>query len=273
MKKLPLFIALAVLATLSMVSCNNNKKDYSKRNMRKEIQEQKEALADSVLAQIDALADSYIRATENGFNFSDLELAEKEKNVKPDYLLDPSEVNKLVTKSQKVNALAIYTLELSVRQIYGMPVAATKEAITKLTLDLNHPIDRKSKIGDELTSEKIRSNYNACKEMGELEYFWQFHNALLRETDYLLAKDPDLYLNHITEDELCAFNQQWVDFYYAISLYAKYDDDMAKIYNTFSINDMSVDAILANYSNIKTAKETYRSNKFQFVEKRNALLQ
>lgn len=273
MKKLSLFIACAMLGAFFLVSCNNDKKNYSQRAMRQEVQEKKQAMADSVLAQIDALAEDYIQASEKGFNISEFELSDKEKQVRPDYLLDPSEVNKLVTKSQKVNALAIYMLELSVRKIYGMPLDDTKEAITKLIFDLNHPMGRNEKISEELTSEKIRSNYNACKERGELEYFWQFHNALLRETDYLLAKDPELYLSHVTDEELSAFNKQWVDFYYAINLYAKYDDDMAQVYNTFSIYNMSIEDVRSNYLNVKMAKETFKSNKFNYIEKRNALLQ
>ncbi len=103
-----ILIALAMLAVLTMVSCkNNNKKAQSQDPTQEEVQEMKQALADSVLAEIDAFVDEYIDASSKSFKIRDLELTENEKSVRPDYLLDPSVANNLVTRSQKINALVI----------------------------------------------------------------------------------------------------------------------------------------------------------------------
>jgi len=84
-----------------MVSCkNNNKKTQSKNPSQEEVQEMKQALADSVLAEIDAFADQYSDAASKAFRLQAMELTDDEKQVKPDYLLDPSLVSKFVTKSQ-----------------------------------------------------------------------------------------------------------------------------------------------------------------------------
>jgi len=115
-----------------MVSCKNNKKSQNQEPTPEEIQAQKVALADSVLVQIDAIYENFQKASEESFKIGELILTEEESMIKPDYLLEPSFANTLVTKSQKVNALGIYLMDLAARIIYDMPLDETKEVITSI---------------------------------------------------------------------------------------------------------------------------------------------
>lgn len=271
MKKLSLFIAFAMLAALTMVSCNNKPQEPT----QEEVQEMKQALADSVLATIDAIADEFSVASENGFNPRCVELTEKEKQVKPDYLLDPSEADKFVTKSQKVNALAIYVVELGVREIYGMPTEKIKETITKLAAEVNFPIDLDQRDSNVPLSERIKSEYEKCKENGELALFWQFENAIVVEMAYVLANNPDLFYSKITEDQWKNFCQRRYARLNAIKELAKYDEEMAMLlefHNKYrpSKSDAERDA---KDRSIESAKQYSIANKEKYIGMRNAMLQ
>jgi len=100
MKKITI-LTMAVLAVLT-ISCKNTK---TTEPTPEEIQAQKVALADSVLAQIDEYAEQFSK-TRDGYLLNLFALTDEEKIIKPDYLLEPSEVSKFITKTQKVNALA-----------------------------------------------------------------------------------------------------------------------------------------------------------------------
>jgi len=187
-----------------ILSCKGNK---ANELSSEEIEFQKEALTDSLLNLIDGFLDEYVSASDNSFRLSDFQLTETEKMVKPDFLLDPSAANTLLTRSQKVNALAIYAIEFGIRQIYGMPLDETKAVIAKLSADVS-PIDLSQFTEPMSRSEKIRKEYDACKERDELSFFWQFQNAAIVETAYFLDKKPELASGRITEEQWQQFSER-----------------------------------------------------------------
>lgn len=271
MKKLSLFIAFAMLAAFTMVSCNNKQKEPT----QEEVQEMKQALADTVLAQIDAWVDEYITTSEKGVTIRGFELTEKEKQVKPDYLLDPAEANKFVTKTQKVNALAIYVVELGLRNVYDMPVEDAKAAIVKLAAEVNYPIDI-NKLGSNVPlSELIKSEYEKCRENGDLALFWQFENAIVYETHYNLANNSELFFSKITEKQWRNFCQRRSTRINAIKELAQYDEEMAALLEFCTKNRVSKsdEERNARDSSIECAKQFYIANKDKYIAKRNALLQ
>jgi len=270
MKRTFQFLALVAISSAMMVSCKNKQSEP----ISEDIQAQKVALADSVLAQIDALYEEYEDASAKGYLWGDIVLTEEEKIVKPDYLLEPLFASTLATKSQKVNALAFYLADLPIRKMYDMQVEEVKEAIVKLAIELNHPIDFK---GDTYSktpvSEIVRKEYEACRERGDLTYFWQFQNAILRETEYLLSKNADLFLNKISDAQVSEFDRRWDNFIDAVKVLAEYDDEMRLVLNTIYLPSNREEFDNMYYSSKEAAAEMYRSNKFQFIERRNALLQ
>jgi len=278
MKKSYILITMAIIAALSMVSCknnNNNKKAQSQEPTREEVQEMKQALADTVLAEIDAIADKYLTATLNGIHFGDFELTENEKLIKPDYLLDPSVVSNLVTKTQKVNALAILSVESIIRRLYDMPLDDAKEVVAKLAMDINHPIDIDCYNGKTPRSERIKMEYEKCKEKGDVSYFWQFHYAIYCEMACLLAQDPHLFFSKITEEQYEFFHQRFLHLIKAMETLAQYDEEMATL-NEFRNKtrlSSSREEWEKNNSTLESAKQFRIANKDKFIARRNALLQ
>lgn len=264
-----------VVAALSTMSCRNNKKSQSSELTLEDVQSIKQELADSSLAQIDVFMDKYIEATENGFSILKFELTDSEKLIKPDYLLDPAEANNLVTKKQKVSALAIYIPELAMRMIYGMPIEETKEAIAKLAFDVNYPIDIEKYDKGTPTNEIIRSEYEKCKENEDLSYFILLQRGIIVELGYLMAQNPDFFFSRITEEEWQAYNDKVHSQTLAIKELSQYDEEMNELWQqiiknrvTYSDNEFEN----ANTS-ISAAIEYRKNNKDKFITKRNALLQ
>jgi len=264
-------IAAAMAAALSMVSCKNNNK--SQGPTQEDVQEMKQALADSVLAKIDECYEQFINYSNNADIFSIIKLEDEEIIVKPDYLLDPSEASNFVTREQKINALAIYDMEYYLRLLYDMPTDEVKEVVASLAVELNHPIDGDFLTSDKLVSELISEEYRVCRERGELTYFWQFENAILCETDYLLAMNPDLFLSRISEDNLIAYNEQWHSIYRAIWALAPYDYEIDQIAQSYTCkNDDDYFSGYGDFAMLDIAIKTYKSDKYHFIERRNALL-
>jgi len=272
MKRTLTLIACVAACFAMMISCKNTK---TAEPAPEEIQAQKVALADTVLAQIDAIADEFIVNAQNGFTIGDFKLTEKEKLVKPDYLLEPEEANNLVTKLQKVNALAFYIVDLGVREIYEMPLEEAKEAIATLAADVNYPFDDKQYKEDAPISERIKAEYEKCRERDELNYFWLFNNAIIAEAVYILAQNPELYYGKITEEQWQAYAKTVMENIKAMNIIAKYDEEMADLLemlnqNSLVSSDEEWDRVNAS---IKSAKQFRIANKDKLVARRNVLIQ
>jgi len=271
-RTLTLIACVAVCCTMA-VSCKNAK---TAEPTQEEIQAQKVALADSVLAEIDAIADEFIYAAADGFRIVNFELTEEEIMVKPDYLLDPSFANTLVSKSQKINALAVFLVELMVRKIYDMPLEETKEVMAKLAVELNHPIDVNVTTDFEMqASDKIRKEYEAFKERGELAYFWQFQNAIHFETCYVIAQNPEMFIGKITDDQWKLFAKVKRARIKGIEELANYDEEMAvvKIFREANAVSATKEEIEIVSNSREGAIRFYIKNKDKYDARRNALLQ
>jgi|GEM_PF-1803018 len=273
MRKPYIFIALAMVAAISVASCKTNKKTIEPT--QEEVQEMKQALADSVLSQIDAFAEKYWTAYDKSFSLKAIELSDKEKMVKPDFLLDPSVANNLVTKSQKTNALAMYVMDIAICKAYDMPYENRKEAAIKLATELNVPFDMEYTTSNEPASEIIKAIYNACKERGDVSLFWQFENAIVTEGIYILSQNPELFLSRITEEQWESWAVVKETRLAALKKLSKYDEEMAQLWELTEKNK-PVDYAEDNYSidhMLEVAKQYYIANKERFSTLRNALLQ
>jgi len=274
MKKTHLLIALAMIAVLPFVSCKNNNKK-AQEPAAEEVQAQKQALADSVLADIDEIAKKFSEATTQSFRMSSLALTDAEKGVKPDYLLDPALADTFVTRNQKINALAIYMANIGVRKLYEMPLEDTKNAALKLAAELNFPLDMEFMASNVPTSEKVMKIYDTCKNNGDLALFWQLEYVLLAEVSYNLSCNPDLYLSKITEEQWQAFNVRKKTRIQAMEKLAEYDEEMAKFFELWQGVRVTASDEESQQKNqtIESAKEYYKTHKDKYAAKRNALLQ
>ena len=272
MKKYYLFIALAMVAAMTVSCKNNNKKAKEAAEATEEVVEAaKTILADDVLATLDEIAKPFIddAGKVDVQQIIAANLTEKEKLVKPDYLLDPSEVKTLVTKSQKINALAILLIEYPIRNAYEMPVDDAKEAIARLTADLNHPISVEDR--DSMSvSEKVAESYRKCKENGELPYFWQFEFAVQTEADYLISKNYDVFFRSLDEEQYASFLKKITTVVNAVETLAKYDAEVKHALDIFNANRVNTFDI--SKVTMEDGKKFFSERKDVFAARRAALL-
>lgn len=232
MKKSYLLIALAVVAAMTVSCKNSNSKKSEKQAETKDIVDAAKVIfADDVLATIDQLAETYITSAEPGDILSQVvsDLNDKEKLLKPDYLLDPTETYNLLTRKQKINALGIMLPERIVREAYGLPLDEFKAAAARLMADVNFPISMDMVNKEIPFSERVKKAYEVCKERGDLSYFWQFEFAVITSTLYLVSQNPDLFLRNVTEEQYLAFDKRFRSLRSALLELAKYDEEIAGV--------------------------------------------
>ncbi len=275
MKKTYLFIALAMVAAMS-ISCKNNKKAAKNADANAEVvAAAKTILADDVLARIDELAESFIDET-GKFNVTasiTSALTEEEKLLKPDYLLEASQANEMVTKSQKASALAILIVERPIRIAYGMPTEETDEVMARFIAEINtfFSLDEEK---DLTPSEKIKKAYEINKERGELASFWQFNFVGTNELAYLISQNPDIFFRNITEEQFAAYDIRFVSCYRAVKEIAKYDEQVAEVLKIFEEN-RSVDTYeesVKAFGSLAAAKQTFIDTKDVIAARRAEML-
>lgn len=273
MRKSYIFIALVMVAILSTVSCKN--RNSNQEPTTEDVQEQKVALSDTVLAKIDSLAINYFDAKDGAFTIFNRVLTDANVMEKPDYLLDPSVANTLVTGSQKINAMAIYCIDYAVRKVYEMPVEETKEAIAKLSLDLGHFISTDEYDSGEPISSLISKAYQRHKEDGILNSFWQLEYAMLAEMDYVIASAPGLFFFKISDEQWVNTAKAWGELLAAIAELAQYDEEMAALLEGYNeMNIITSEEDIVKFSSSKaSAKQFYIDNYDKIAARRNALLQ
>ena len=277
MKKYYLFIALAMVAAMTVSCKNNNKKAKEASEATEEVVEAaKTILADDVLAAIDEFATNY--TDENNFfdvpSFIASYLSEEEKMIKPDYLFDPAQTSNLITKSQKVGALAILCVEKQIRLAYGMPVEKSDEAIAHLAAELNFPLSIDG-LKDMKPSEGIRRFYELYKERGDIAFFWQLNSAFMAEFLYLVVNNPEPFLNNLTDEQWNSFKNRYESCLHTVRVLAGYDEEIASVMSimneTNSVsNDEEASSIFATKeSGIQRILEA----KDKYIARRNALLE
>ncbi len=218
------FLLAITLVMVLAVSCKNTKKLTPEEAAM--VEETKVELSEEVLATIDQLAADYIelcKKTDFTVTHSD-----QQKMVKPDYLLEPSFAQTLLSKSQKYCGLAVYTAERVVRKEYDMSTEEVDNVIAKLLVDINCPVNMDD-YNNLPASEVAQKFYEDFKERGELDYFWKFTFAAQTEICYLGANTPKPEVSPITEEQYYYFAERFEKMFSALKILAEYDQEAAAI--------------------------------------------
>jgi len=279
MKKTIIIIAIAIAAAIAAYLIFFNDKEEQQIEPEYEdseiIEAEKICYAQSALDSIDTIVNNYMATTKAYKSPIDVVLTEKEKLAKPDYLLNPSAINTVVTRNQKIRALAMLVGDRTILLAYGMPTTETDAAIATLALDLSFPLEVETLLNPNIPlSENVKTLYNYCRENNEIEAFWEYFGAAINEVDYIIACDPDLYLSKVSEQEWDAYNYVWECYADAATTLAPYDKEMSLL-NTIIYRDavFQGDESCDNlYRTIDMAKQGYRKTHDRVVVRRNNML-
>lgn len=206
MKKLTLILLAA--AIVAMPSCKNNSNktqeeapDYSAATVDELTSEALKAdMANLIESAKRIKSVPFVKANKDG----KLSLSDKEKMVKPDFLIDPQIAASLVTLNQKYRAVGMLTSDKSIAEMYDMPVSAYGENIYKLLTDINDPALMEFYT---LPSYDIESNKEAFSlfvddeyAAGRINYFWEGVSAGLVEQLFILTRDVDKFMPMFTDE-------------------------------------------------------------------------
>jgi len=175
-------------------------------------------------------------------------LTEKEKMVKPDYLINPAIVGKLTTLSQKYHATAMLAADLVIADLYEMPTVDIKEAIAKLLLDINDEaftnfantpwIDLES--ASYAFQYLIEDEYAA----GRQNLFWDALAASLVEQLYIMTRNIDKFMPMFTDEAVEEFTFNFICLHEGLVTMADTNEEMSSLHKVleplYSINATTV---------------------------------
>ena len=125
-----------------------------------------------------------------------LTLTDKEKQHKPSYLLPASKADEAITLVEKYRIFTMLSCDMTIANLYGMPVDDYKQAIAKLLVDINNPAFNaiaETKSQDPLDS-RIMKFYEESVKAGTLNLFWEAIAAGTVEQLYILTQNIDKFL-------------------------------------------------------------------------------
>ena len=140
MKKLSVFAV--VIAAIALTACGGKKggqttevTDSVKTFEQAQVEEKIKVELDSLAAEVGRLkALPFVQSSDNG-----IKLTDQEKQVKPEYLLDPAAADKATTLAEKYRMISTLSVDKSVAAMYDMPTEAYEAAINKLAADIDDP--------------------------------------------------------------------------------------------------------------------------------------
>jgi len=194
-----------------------------------------------------------------------IKLTDEEKQVKPDYLLDPAIADNATTLAEKYRALSALTVDKKIAALYDMPTDDFDKAIQKLAADVNDP---SFKVLDNATSiyETSQALYNAMNENGRINFFWQLVSTSLVEQLYVISQNSEKFLSSFDDDAASNITFRIVLLTDAVARLAEYDEEFAPVAKAIEplvvLNAISVDQLKTQ---MEEAKE-------EIVAARNALL-
>ena len=246
MKKLS--ILAVAFAAIAFAACGNktaNNTESADSVVKSFEQEQIEA---SIKMHVDSLASEVGKLKQLPFlqadNEGSFKLTKEEKQVKPDYLLDPSVAENATTLAEK------YRIE---------------KALTKLGADINDPsfkvLENTSpaetpQVLYDSMNENSRINYFWQIAAASLIYFWQIAAASLIEQIYCASKNSDKFLAAFDDDAAANTTFRVVLILDALNRLAEYDPDIKPVAEALATLDtLNATTVAELKSQLAEAKE------------------
>lgn len=206
MKKFTVILLAALL--VAVPSCKNQNKTQG-QNKDVDLSSKENIVSEELKVDVANLVESAKKMKRMPFAEKTADgkfaLSEKEKMVKPDYLINPSIANDLVTLSQKYRTVAMLGIDIMIANIYGMPNTDYKEAVSKLLVDINDPaltdyagLDW-SLVAPEEESEYLAEFIDEEYEQGRPQFFWEGVASSLVEQLYICTRDVDKFMPMFTD--------------------------------------------------------------------------
>ena len=266
MKKLTIFAV--VIAAFAFIACEGNKganapeqNDSIKSFEQDQVEQKIKVELDSLAAELGKMKKvPFMTADENG-----IQLSEQEKQVKPDYLLNPSVAENAITLAQKYRVLSALSVDRAIAAMYDMPVDEYDKAISKLAADVDDPsfkdIEDMSTIYE--TGEKLYNDMNAN---GRINQFWQMVGGALVEQFYAMSQNTDKFLTAFDDESASNITYRIVLLSDAVKRLAGYDSEFEPV-------SKALDALTPlNAISVEQLKTQLAEAKANIIEARNEFI-
>ncbi|MCQ2174258.1 MAG: hypothetical protein MJY61_03895 [Bacteroidales bacterium] len=264
------FVAIA-LALISVISCKNNQKNgQAEEAIDPETATEATINEKALEADLATLIESakkikpvpFIKAQKDG----SLVLSEKEKMVKPGYLLNPSRANDLATLYQKYRAVGMFTADKNIAEMYEMPVTDYNESILKLLTDID---DEALMNFYTLPSYDIESNREAYEifvdqeyEEGRANFFWDGITAAMVEQIYILTRDVDKFMPMFNDELASTITFNFICVHDGLTKMVQYYPEMESLNSVleplYVINAINVEQLRSQLLDVKADVEKAR---------------
>jgi len=267
MKKLS-FFAVALTAML-FAACGGNKSTQNAEETDSVKSFEQQQIEANIKMQFDSLATELGRMKKLPISMNKetgtIKLDDKEKQVKPDYLLQASVADNATTLSEKYRALAALEVDKEVAKLYDMPTEDYDKAITKLVADINDPsfktLDDNGNIYE--TTEAL---YKAMDENGRINYFWQIVAASLVENLYITSQNSEKFLAAFNDEAAANITFRIILLQDAVIRLTDYDAEFVPIAK--AIEPLTV----LNAVTVSELREQMAEAKDKIAEARNSLM-
>ena len=264
MKRITVILMTAV-AILAVCACGNNssKKKASAQSSETEAEYLKadlKAKMDSLVNAMSSLSTPAIMDIQNG----KLTLTEKEKKNKPEYLLPLSKADEAVTLNDKYREVVMYRVDMSIAELYGMPVDNYKQVISKLLVDINNPVLTVGTDGSNGTSiaEGIRNLYNEALKTKTLNYFWNAITAGTIEELFIITQNIDKFMPCFDDKSAAEVSYRFILVHEGIKALIPYHPELEQLQSILKplevINAISVQQLRDQLMELKGEIETAR---------------
>lgn len=268
MKKLTVLLLAALLV---VPSCKNQNKG-SNNDQGKEPVTAEEILSEELKVNVSNLAESAKKMKRIPFATKKADgsfaLTEKEKMVKPDYLLDPATANDLISFSQKYRVIAMLGADLMITNLYDMANTEYKNAINKILVDLNDDaLNQIASIDWSMENEYFQEDFDTFVEeeykAGRENFFWESTASFLVEQVYILTRNIDKFMPMFTDETAADVTFDFVCVHEGlVQMIAKYPE-MSSLNEVleplYVINAITVDQLKEQLMSIKSDIEAARA--------------
>ena len=255
MKKLSIF-AVAI-AAMAFTACGGNKNAQPAQDTESEKSFEQEQVEAKIKLELDSLASAvgqlkqlpFVQETEDG-----LKLTDEEKQVKPDYLLDPATAENAATLSEKYRMISALGVDKRIAQMYEMPTEDYEKAVTKLVADINDPsfkdVENSSSIFE--TTQKLYDSMNAN---ARINYFWQLAATSLVEELYIMNQNADKFITAFDDESASNVTYRIALLIDAVDRLASYDPEIEPVAEAIAplsvLNAISVDQLKSQLAEAK----------------------
>jgi len=261
MRKLSFFAV--TFAALLFASCGGNKRAQAPENVEAEKTFEQEQIEASIKLNFDSLASEIVRLKQLPITQKDgmVTLTDEERQVKPDYLLNPAIAQNTTTLSEKYRVLSALQVDREIANLYGMPVKEYDAEITKLVAAINDP-SFKVLDDSEGVYEGSQDLYRAMDENGRINYFWQIVSTSLVEQMFIISRNSEKFLSSFTDETASNVSMRIALIQDAINRLTVYDPELVPVAEAFDpltvINAITVEELKAQLSEVAPQIEEAR---------------